>query len=134
MLKNDLGPPLSNFINVLQTDFYQITMCYAYWKAGIHDVQVTFEAFFRTCPFGGEFLVFAGLDEVNRLVNKFQFTEPQIAYCLEQVGEVEEEFVDYLRSIDGSSLSVTAVEEGTFVFPHEPLACCQSSPTSFTSR
>jgi nicotinic acid phosphoribosyltransferase len=45
------------------TDFYQITMAYAYWKAGVHEEESVFDLFFRKNPFGGEFAIYAGLEE-----------------------------------------------------------------------
>ena len=58
----------------------QITMSYAYWKAGRHNEHAVFDAFFRKNPFRGEFTLFAGLEEVLRLVQSFRFTESDIDY------------------------------------------------------
>ena len=48
----------------LLTDMYQITMAYAYWKAGRAAEPAVFECYFRTPPFGGTYAICAGLDEV----------------------------------------------------------------------
>lgn len=34
-------------IQTLLTDLYQITMCYGYWKAGVHEQNCVFDVFFR---------------------------------------------------------------------------------------
>lgn len=37
----------SNIVQPLLTDFYQISMAYAYWKCGKHEEEATFDLFFR---------------------------------------------------------------------------------------
>lgn len=43
-LKNDI-------LNPLLTDFYQLTMVYAYWKVNRHNEKASFDLFFRKNPF-----------------------------------------------------------------------------------
>jgi len=58
----------------------KISMAYAYWKAGRHLEHATFELFFRKCPFKGEFVIFAGVDQAIRFLRTFKFSESDIAY------------------------------------------------------
>jgi len=103
------------------TDFYQITMAYAYWKAGVHEEEAAFDLFFRKNPFRGEFAIYAGLEEKLRLLENFHFAEDHIAYLREQMPQCEKAFFDWLGSIDCSRIIVYAMKEGTISFPREPL-------------
>ena len=44
-------------------DLYHLTMAQAWFSDNKHMEQKTSEAFFRRCPFGGSYLVAAGLQE-----------------------------------------------------------------------
>lgn len=72
--------PLNGFVNPMLTDLYQLTMAYAYWKAGRHEDDAVFDLFFRTNPFGGEFTIFAGLEEVLKFVGTYRFTDRDISF------------------------------------------------------
>lgn len=87
----------SNLLNPLLTDMYQITMCYGYWKAGRHEIPSTFDMFFRSCPFKGEFCIFAGLTEAIAFLNEYKFTEEHIDYLRKQLPSAEAEFFDWLK-------------------------------------
>lgn len=113
--------PRNPFVNPLLTDFYQLTMCYAYWKAEKAHAYSTFDMFFRKPPFGGEFAVFAGLEEVLRFVQTFRFTDEQIDYLRTVMPTAEAAFWEYLRGLDCSEVKIYGVAEGTVVFPRIPL-------------
>jgi nicotinate phosphoribosyltransferase len=57
------------------TDLYQITMAYAYWRAGKIKDTATFDLFFRKNPFCGEFTIFAGLEEVLKFLENFHYSD-----------------------------------------------------------
>jgi len=73
------------------TDLYQLTMAYGYWKKGKDKDQAVFDLFFRKNPFGGEFTIFAGLEEVVRSLNGFRFTDSDIAYLQDGIIRKKEE-------------------------------------------
>ena len=109
----------------LLTDFYQVTMAYGYWKAGIADHEAVFHLFFRHNPFGGGYAIAAGLTYAIDYLKQFRFDEEDVAYLATLRGDdgermFDEGFLGYLRSLR-FTCDVDAVEEGTVVFPHEPL-------------
>jgi nicotinate phosphoribosyltransferase len=113
--------PTNKLVNPMLTDFYQITMAYAYWKAGMHEEEAVFDLFFRTNPFRGEFAIYAGLEEKLRLFESFHFSDDHIAYLKEQMPQCEKRFFDWLKSVDCSRMKMYAFREGTLSFPREPL-------------
>ncbi|MEL6188881.1 MAG: nicotinate phosphoribosyltransferase, partial [Myxococcota bacterium] len=109
----------------LLTDLYQLTMAYGYWKVGLSEHQAVFHLFFRKNPFGGGYAIAAGLDAVIALLNRWRFSEDDLAYLGGLTGNDGEplfspEFLTYLGEMR-FTCDVDAVEEGTVVFPHEPL-------------
>ncbi|KAF4746983.1 Nicotinate phosphoribosyltransferase, partial [Perkinsus olseni] len=118
---SEMGEPHSDIIEATFTDLYQISMAYAYWKSGKEKEHAVFDVYFRKCPFGGEFTVCAGIDEVVRYVNTFRFTQLHIDYLQSQMPEADPEFFQYLLTLDASNLTIHAVREGDFVFPREPV-------------
>ena len=108
--------------NPLLTDLYQLTMCYAYWKAKRHLLPSTFDVFFRKNPFHGEYTLFAGLSDILAYVDNWTITDDDIAFLRQQaMPTAEPEFFKYLSQLDCSQVSVHAVDEGSVVFPREPL-------------
>ncbi|XP_039117117.1 nicotinate phosphoribosyltransferase 2-like [Dioscorea cayenensis subsp. rotundata] len=108
-------------VTPLLTDLYQFTMAYAYWKAGKHLERAVFDLYFRKNPFGGEYTVFAGLEECIRLIANFKFKEEEISFLRSVMPTSEDGFFDYLRSINCSDVEVYAISEGSVVFPKVPL-------------
>jgi len=75
--------PVNSLVGPMLTDLYQLTMAYAYWKGRHHRDDSVFDLFFRRNPFGGEFTIFAGLEEVLRFMSTFRFSENDIRYLKE---------------------------------------------------
>ncbi|KAL9248657.1 Nicotinate phosphoribosyltransferase 2-like protein [Drosera capensis] len=114
--------PTNPMVTPLLTDLYQFTVAYAYWKAGKHNDRAVFDLFFRKSPFGGEYTVFAGLDECIRFTANYRLTEDEISFVRDALpNKCEEGFLDYLRKVDCSDVEVYAVPEGSIVFPRVPL-------------
>lgn len=104
----------------LHTDKYQINMMYAHWFNGSLDGRAAFEAYFRKLPFGNGYAVFAGLARVVSYIRELRFDEEMIAYLREQEKRYDPAFLDRLRQFRFTG-NVWSVEEGSIVFPNEPL-------------
>lgn len=118
-------PPQWQHSLALLTDFYQLTMSYGFWKAGLENKESVFHLFFRTPPFHGGFTVAAGLESVVHYLKNFHFEPSDLAYLAtlrnsEANPFFPQEFLDYLANLK-FTCDVDAVPEGTIVFPYEPL-------------
>jgi nicotinate phosphoribosyltransferase len=110
---------------VLLTDFYQLTMAYAYWKSGKGDQEAVFNLFFRKNPFEGGFSLAAGLDYVIDFCRNLKFDAEDLRYLQEMKRKdgapvFESAFLEYLQNMK-FTCDIDAVEEGTVVFPNMPL-------------
>jgi nicotinate phosphoribosyltransferase len=120
MLGGLYGQPLT-----LLTDFYQLSMAAAAWKAGIEDREAAFHLVFRRPPFRSGFTVAAGLATALEHLGELRFSPDDLRYLgglRTDSGEpmFERGFLEHLRSLE-LRLDVDAVPEGTVVFPQEPL-------------
>ncbi|KAA0708202.1 Nicotinate phosphoribosyltransferase [Triplophysa tibetana] len=108
-------PPLLN-------DLYQFSMAYAYWRADRHREPAVFELFFRDNPFGGGFSLFAGLNDCLVFLKNFAFSDQDVEYLRSVLpANTDPDFFSYLKELDCSSVSVSAVPEGSVVFARVPL-------------
>lgn len=103
----------------LLVDFYEITMANGYLKNGVGDKTVYFDMFFRRVPDGGGFCIMAGLQQLIEYMKNLRFSSEDIEYLRSKEAFCDE-FLDYLEKFE-FCCDVWAVEEGTPVFPNEPL-------------
>jgi nicotinate phosphoribosyltransferase len=115
--------------SALFTDFYSLTMAQGYWKQNRNrqavDRQAIFEMFFRWQPFGGGYAIFAGLGTLLDNLASFSFSDEDIGYLKSQ-GMFEDGFIEYLKNFRFSG-SLWAMDEGTVIFPQEPLIRVEGS-------
>ena len=107
-----MGPGL------LATDFYQLTMLHAYYRAGMEDLAV-FEFFCRRLPAKRGFLMAAGLATVLEQLETASFSPAEIGW-LRASGRFPDEIVDRFAAWRFTG-DVDAVPEGTLVFADEPI-------------
>ena len=110
--------------SALFTDFYSLTMAQGYWKRSLGE-RAVFEMFFRHHPFGGGYAIFAGLGTLLERITNFSFSQDDIAW-LKSLGVFKNEFVDFLKTFRFNG-SLWAMDEGTVIFPQEPLIRVEGS-------
>ena len=109
----------------LLTDLYQLTMAVGYWHCGLANREAVFQLTFRTCPFGGNYAIACGLADVVEFIQNFRFADDDLRYLSSITGADDKPlfpaaFLDELRTFK-FTCDVSAIPEGTAVFPHEPL-------------
>lgn len=105
-------------VSALITDFYELTMCQGYYLSG-NNPKVVFDMFYRNNPYQGGYVLFAGLQDFLDKLESFKFSKADIAFLKKQQ-LFSPEFLDYLSTYQFSG-TVFAMDEGTVVFPGEPL-------------
>ncbi len=101
----------------LFTDYYELTMCAAYFDNKNFETA-TFDLFIRRLPENRSYFLFAGLEEALGYLESIKFTEEQLFYLKRQGFRAN--FLDYLKNFKFTG-EVWAVPEGTIAFPNEPL-------------
>ena len=117
--------------NILETgtplfcDLYHLTMAQAWFLDGKAEDYKVSEAFFRKCPFGGSYLMTAGLGEFMQWLERWRFSKEDIESLKNDRNEDGSRIFndEFLQFLEGQELKVTirAVPEGELVFPNEPV-------------
>ncbi len=103
----------------MMTDLYQLTMMYGYFKHGMTKNIAVFDLFFRNTTEYSSYAVMAGTASVIEYINNLHFTDEDISY-LRTLNLFDEEFLSELKAIRFTG-ELYAMEEGTLVFPYEPI-------------
>lgn len=103
----------------LLTDFYELTMSNGFFKDGRQNEIAVFDVFFRRVPDDGGYAILAGLESVIDYIQNLKFEKDDIDY-LRAKKIFSEDFLAYLENFKFTS-SVYAIEEGTPIFPNEPI-------------
>lgn len=102
----------------LALDLYHLDAAYVAWRAG-QNGPATFDLYSRSHPFGGAFLLVAGLAAAVEFVRRFGFDEGDLAF-LAGLGRYDPGFLDELRRLRFTG-EILAIPEGTVAFAPEPL-------------
>ena len=108
---------LSNF-SPLYTDLYQIAMGQAYFLDGTAEKPAIFDYFFRTIPFNGGYVIFAGLEPLLQALENLHFEAEDLDY-LKELG-FRQDYLTYLKNFRFSG-DVYSMKEGEVVFPLQPI-------------
>ena len=100
------------------TDLYEIAMGQAYFLDGLADKRACFDYFFRKLPFGGGYVVFAGLDDLLDVLERWHFSAEDIDYLASR--GFDQKYLAYLRNLRFRG-NIYAPREGDVVFPTEPV-------------
>jgi len=115
----------------LLTDLYQLTMAYGYWARGRAERKSIFSLSFRTPPFGGGYVLAAGLAPALDFIENFCLNQDDVDFLATLGGNDGQPlfpagFLNYLAQLR-MHVDVDAVPEGSVVFPHEPLLRVEGS-------
>jgi nicotinate phosphoribosyltransferase len=102
----------------LLVDLYHLDAAYVSWRTG-QNAPATFDLYTRSAPFGGSYLLAAGLEPALDFVRDFRYTEEDLAY-LARIKPYDPAFLDELRRLRFTG-EILAMPEGTVAFADEPL-------------
>lgn len=102
----------------LFTDLYELSMAQAYFADGL-TVPADFEIYFRDPGPRRGYVIAAGLESVLAALERFGFDGGELEY-LASLERFDRAFIDWLGALRFEG-DVTALPEGSAVFPEEPL-------------
>ena len=108
----------------LYTDYYEFTMAQGFYLSGKASTPACFDYFFRSNPFDGGYVIFAGLDDLLTAVEHYTFGAEDLEY-LTSLG-LDAEFMKFLKTFRFGG-TITSVREGEVVFPLEPIVRVQGT-------
>ena len=102
----------------LTTDLYHQDTAYVAWRTG-RTGTATFDLYIRGAPFGGAYVLVAGLATALSHTTSFRYTEEDLQY-LAQLRAYDPDFLAFLRDLRFTG-NISAMPEGTVAFPDEPI-------------
>ncbi|MBK8442390.1 MAG: nicotinate phosphoribosyltransferase [Sphingobacteriales bacterium] len=102
----------------IYTDFYELILAQAYFLQKKGDTPAAFDYFFRSNPYEGGYLIFAGLDNLLDILENFQYDTDTLRYLREQ--GLHEGFLEFLANFRFRG-TISAPREGEVVFPTAPI-------------
>jgi nicotinate phosphoribosyltransferase len=100
------------------TDMYHPDSAYVSWRTGRNGLT-TFDLYTRTAPFGGAYLLVAGLEAAMDFAQSFRYTPEELRF-LASIRDYDAAFLDELANLRFTG-EVLALPEGSIAFPNEPI-------------
>jgi len=102
----------------LMADMYHPDSAYISWRSGRNGLT-TFDLYTRTAPFGGAYLLVAGLESALEFAQSFRYTEEELNF-LARIRDYDFAFLDEMANLRFTG-EILAFPEGSIAFPNEPL-------------
>jgi nicotinate phosphoribosyltransferase len=102
----------------LMTDMYHPDAAYVSWRTGFNGLT-TFDLYTRTAPFGGAYLLVAGIEAALEFVQAFSYSPEELRF-LARIRDYDAAFLDELAHMRFTG-EILAMPEGSVVFPQEPI-------------
>lgn len=102
----------------LMTDMYHPDSAYVSWRTGLNGLT-TFDLYTRTAPFGGAYLLVAGLEAALAFVQTFHYSAEELKF-LALIRDYDSAFLDELANLRFTG-EIFALPEGSIAFPNEPI-------------
>lgn len=99
-------------------DLYHVDSAYVAWRAHLN-APATFDLYARSHPFGGAYMLVAGLEPALEFVRGFRFGDDEISY-VRSLKPYDEAFLEHLRELRFTG-EILAMPEGSIAFADEPL-------------
>ncbi|MBO2543392.1 nicotinate phosphoribosyltransferase [Salegentibacter sp. BDJ18] len=100
------------------TDQYQLAMSQVYFKKGQKDHTAIFDYYFRKLPYNGGYAIFAGLQDLLKIIENLKFNDKDLEYLKKQ--DFDDDFLQYLKDFKFHG-NIYSVQEGDVVFPTRPI-------------
>ncbi|PKD21456.1 nicotinate phosphoribosyltransferase [Salegentibacter salinarum] len=100
------------------TDQYQLAMSQVYFKNGQKDHTAIFDYYFRKLPYHGGYAIFAGLQDLLKIIENLRFSDKDLEYLKKQ--DFDDDFLEYLKDFKFRG-NIYSVQEGDVVFPTRPI-------------
>ncbi|MBE3561435.1 MAG: nicotinate phosphoribosyltransferase [Ktedonobacteraceae bacterium] len=102
----------------LMADMYHPDAAYVSWRSGRNGLT-TFDLYTRAAPFGGAYLLVAGLEAALEFVQSFRYTQQELQF-LARIRDYDAAFLDELEQLRFTG-EILALPEGSIAFPNEPI-------------
>lgn len=102
----------------LMTDLYHPDSAFVSWRTGRNGIT-TFDLYTRVAPFGGAYMLVAGIENALEFALNFQYTPEDLRF-LAQIRDYDSAFLDELAQLRFTG-EILAFPEGSIAFPNEPI-------------
>src|SRR5256886_5185633 len=102
----------------LMTDLYHPDSAFVSWRTGLNGLT-TFDLYTRVAPFGGAYLLIAGIEAALEFAQAFRYAPEDLRF-LAHIRDYDSAFLDDLATLRFTG-EILAMPEGSIAFPNEPI-------------
>jgi nicotinate phosphoribosyltransferase len=102
----------------LMTDLYHPDSAFVSWRSGLNGLT-TFDLYTRTAPFGGTYMLIAGVETALEFAQAFHYSPDELRF-LAHIRDYDSAFLDDLANLRFTG-EILALPEGSIAFPNEPI-------------